>query len=140
MFRLSPIYYSIANSRNPEIIKILVRAGADPCITASFTMRGPIVRDTASAMLAALVSERITALETFYEYGFVLKRKWFQNSTRNNAAWLRAIKLSEKVPTLKSLARKTIKLALSQKTRIPSRATVNSLELPKTLQEFLQFK
>ena len=79
MFGLTAIYYSISNSKNDEIIQILTKGGADPCILGAFTMRG-LVTDTASAILAALYSERITLLYLFFEYGFVMKRKWFRTA------------------------------------------------------------
>ena len=139
MFRLTPIFYAVGNSHNMEVIRCLMKAGADPTITAAFTMRGSI-RDVASAMLQAVVKGKITFLRIFYDFGFTPKRKWFLHRQFNSAAWHAAKQIALKTPTLKSLARKCIKLSLSKITKIPSNKSLESLELPKTLIEYISFQ
>ena len=111
----------------------------DPTITAASTMRGSI-RDVASAMLQAVVKGKITILRIFYNFGFTPKRKWVLNRQFNSAAWHAAKQIALKTPTLKSLARKCIKLSLSKITKIPSNKSLESLELPKTLIEYISFQ
>ena len=138
MFRLNCVYYAASNTRNNEIIRILMKAGADPLSLGAFTMRGAIV-DTASAMLAAVTLQKYTMVEIFFEFGFCMKRRWFKTRISESVAWAKMIDLSKKVPTLQSLARKSIKKSLASNTCIPNRTSVAKLELPRSLIEYVQF-
>lgn len=138
MFRLTPLFYAVSNSKNIDVIKILMKAGANPLIEAAFTMRGKIV-DAASAMLQALVMERIEVVEVFLEYGYTVKRKWFNTTVSKSIAWSRATHLSKQVPTLKALARKSVKKALAAHTKIPKWDSITVLELPVALASYISF-
>ena len=138
MFRLTPLFYAVSHCRNLEIFNILMKAGANPTIEAAFTMRGR-VRDSASAMLQALELGRIELLELFFEYGFTMKRSWFRNKSPSSINWSKAAKLAQKVPTLKTLTRKWIKMALYLNTNIPGTESVSSLELPASLEQYISF-
>ena len=138
MFGLNSVYYAASNTRNNNIIRILMKAGADPLLLGAFTMRG-LVQDTASVMLAAVTLQKYTMVEIFFEFGFCMKRRWFKTRTSESIAWSKMSDLSKKVPTLLSLARKSIKKSLASNTRIPSRASVAKLELPRSLASYLQF-
>ena len=139
MFRLTPIFYAVSNTRRHEIISILLKAGADPSISAAFTMRSLVV-DTASPILQALVKGRTKILEQFFDYGYCLKRKWFLNHTHDTMAWKAAEQISKRVPSLKTLTRKTIKTAMSKVTKIPKRHTIESLGLPASLSDYVAFQ
>ena len=116
-----------------------MKGGADPSIEAAFTMRNTIV-DTASAILQAVVKGRIAILNIFFDYAYTPKRKWFINRGHNNIAWQAAENISRRVPTLKSITRKTIKSSLSRVTKIPNRAAVETLGLPRTLIDYIAFQ
>ena len=138
MFNLTPLFYAVSNSRNTEVFQILMKAGSDPTISAAFTMRGKIV-DQATALLQALVMERIEILKLFFDYGFTMKRSWFKNGQPTSMAWEKAKQLSNKTPSLKSLARKAIKQSLACYARIPKMESLASLELPSTLTNYIAF-
>ena len=138
MFRLTPLFYCVSHSKNKTIAHMLMKAGADPTIKGAFTMRGAVV-DTASTMLVALVNHETTLLELFFEYGYVIERKWFQRHYCHSPAWTHARTLANKVPSLKSLARQSVRAGLKNLEKIPSRRTVESLPLPKTLIEYVAF-
>ena len=138
MFRLTSLYYAVSNTKNLEIIELLMKAGADPSICGAFTMRG-VISDTASAILAAVTCGKIGTLRIFFNYGYTAKRKWFSSYTSDSLVWERMANLCKKVPSLKSLTRKTIKKALASNTKIPSRDSLTKLELPRSLKEYLDF-
>ena len=141
MFYLTPIFYATANAKSTKIVKLLLKAGADPTIRASFRMHGTVV-DTATALLNALTRGRAKLLELFFEYGYYPKRKWFigtESTAANREAWETTKELSTRVPSLKALTRKTLKLSLSKRVRIPSTESIQSLGIPKSLVEFISF-
>ena len=139
MFRLTPLFYAITSTQNLEIIQILMKAGADPVIGAAFTMRG-IVTDIASPMVQAVTKGRTGVLQIFYEFGYSPKRRWFTNRVSESLSWQAAMLISKHVPTLKSLARRTIKTTLSKITKIPTRKDIERLEIPKTLINYISFQ
>ena len=51
------------------MVELLIKAGADPSITAAFTMRGVVV-DMASAILQTVAKGKIAILELFFQYGY----------------------------------------------------------------------
>ena len=115
-----------------------MKANANPRIQAAFTMRD-IVTDTASAMLQAVLKGRTAILEIFFDYGFVPKQAWFRDSYHDSPAWQRAAQLAQKVPSLKSLTRKAIKNSISRAVGIPTNQQLRSLELPRSLTEYIAF-
>ena len=139
MFCLTPIFYAVSSSRSHEVINLLMKGGADPSIEASFTMRNTIV-DTASAILQAVVKGRTAILNIFFDYAYMPKRKWFINRGHNSIARQAAENISRRVPTLKSITRKTIKSSLSRVTKIPNRAAVKTLGLPRTLIDYIAYQ
>lgn len=141
MFYLTPLFYATANAKNLEIVELLLKAGADPTVKASFRMHGVVV-DTATALLNALSRGRANLVELFFDYGYCPKRKWFigtEGTSVNKEAWEKAKHLSTQVPSLKALTRKTLKLSLSKRVRIPSNESLKSLGIPKSLVEFISF-
>ena len=74
--------------------------------------------------------------------GYYPKCKWFigtESTAANREAWETAKELSTRVPSLKALTRKTLKLSLSKRVRIPSTESIQSLGIPKSLVEFISF-
>ena len=138
MFRLTSLFYAVSNSRNLEIIEALMKANADPCIPAAFTMRD-IITDTASAMLQAVIKGRFSVIQIFFEYGYVPKRSWFFTKGAEGSAWNRASKLAQKVPSLKSLSRKSVKNSLTKGCGRPTNGQLLTLELPRSLTEYIAF-
>ena len=138
MFRLTPLFYAVANSKNLEIARILMKAGADPTITGSFTMRGHVV-DVASALLMAVVNERYQMLSLFLDYGYPPKRKWFRSNSLDSVGWNRSKELAKLVPTLKSLTRKTIRTEITKKEKLPTKSRLSSLDIPLSLREYIAF-
>ena len=138
MFKLTPLFYAVSNSKNVNIIKALMKRNADPNIEAAFTMRD-IITDTASAMLQAVIKGKVSILEIFHNYGYTPKRSWFQSANCNGDAWKKAEKLSREVPSLRSLARKTVKNALASEVNLPTAEQLQTLELPKSLISYIAF-
>ena len=139
MFKLTPLFYAVNHCKNFQIFHILMKAGANPCIEAAFTMRG-MVRDSASAILQALELGRVELLELFLQYGFAMKRSWFASANSNSIAWSKAAKLAKQVPSLKALARKQIKHEMAQNISMPGAECLAALELPASLVDYVSFK